>query len=214
MRSPRNRAATGPSPTSQTILAPLPPTRGPPACPDRGLRRSLLESIDQYAQHLTTAVIEDMIYPQLQTGFTDTHAYIRELTLKSMLALAPKLTNKTLVTSVLKHLSKLQVGQSGPVGLTKGLGYDGAGCWHVGCPFSWPHLCIANAHSQRLTLIECRRGAGDAGVSLCALGTRYWQVGGSIRHLISTMLPHCFFPTLHTTRDRSHALEYKYATAG
>lgn len=79
------------------------------ASPDRGLRRSLLESIDQYAQHLTTAVIEDMIYPQLQTGFTDTHAYIRELTLKSMLALAPKLTNKTLVTSVLKHLSKLQV---------------------------------------------------------------------------------------------------------
>ncbi|EFJ49788.1 hypothetical protein VOLCADRAFT_80567 [Volvox carteri f. nagariensis] len=79
------------------------------ASADRGLRRSLLESMDQYAQHLTTSVIEEQIYPQLQTGFTDTHAYIRELTLKSMLVLAPKMANKTLVSSVLKHLSKLQV---------------------------------------------------------------------------------------------------------
>ncbi|KAG2438971.1 hypothetical protein HYH02_010763 [Chlamydomonas schloesseri] len=79
------------------------------ASTDRALRRSLLETIDQYAVHLTTNVIEDQIYPQLQTGFTDGHAYIRELTLKSMLSLAPKMSNKTLVTSVLKHLSKLQV---------------------------------------------------------------------------------------------------------
>eukprot|EP00198_Chlamydomonas_reinhardtii_P004430 XP_001693766.1 protein kinase [Chlamydomonas reinhardtii] len=79
------------------------------ASTDRALRRSLLETIDQYSVHLTTNVIEDQIYPQLQTGFSDTHAYIRELTLKSMLSLAPKMSNKTLVTSVLKHLSKLQV---------------------------------------------------------------------------------------------------------
>ncbi|GFR47514.1 hypothetical protein Agub_g9146 [Astrephomene gubernaculifera] len=79
------------------------------ASTDRALRRSLLESVEQYSQHLTTPIIEEQIYPQLQTGFTDTHAYIRELTLKSMLSLAPKMTNKTLVTSVLKHLSKLQV---------------------------------------------------------------------------------------------------------
>ncbi|KAG2500649.1 hypothetical protein HYH03_001416 [Edaphochlamys debaryana] len=79
------------------------------ASSDRALRRSLLESLDQYAPHLTTGVIEDQIYPSLQTGFTDSHAYIRELTLKSILSLAPKMSNKTLVTSVLKHLSKLQV---------------------------------------------------------------------------------------------------------
>ena len=78
----------------------------PPA--DRTLRRSLLESIDTYAQHLTTAVLEEQIFPHLQTGFTDGNAYIRELTLKSVLSLAPKLSNKTLVNNVLKHLSKLQ----------------------------------------------------------------------------------------------------------
>ena len=46
--------------------------------------------------------------PPLQTGFNDANAYIRELTLKSMLALAPKMSNKTLTQNVLKHLSKLQ----------------------------------------------------------------------------------------------------------
>lgn len=79
------------------------------ASTDRGLRRSLLEAIDTYGQHLTPTVIEEQIYPHLQTGFSDANAYIRELTLKSMLILAPKLTNKTLTQSVLKHLSKLQI---------------------------------------------------------------------------------------------------------
>ncbi|KAG1656529.1 hypothetical protein FOA52_005555 [Chlamydomonas sp. UWO 241] len=79
------------------------------ASQDRALRRSLLESMDQYAPHLTQQVIEDQIFPQLQTGFSDANAYIRELTLKSMLSLAPKMSNKTLTQSVLKHLSKLQV---------------------------------------------------------------------------------------------------------
>lgn len=34
------------------------------------------------------AVIEDQIYPQLQSGFTDGHAFIRELTLKVRRGLA------------------------------------------------------------------------------------------------------------------------------
>ncbi len=44
-----------------------------------------------------------------QSGFSDGNAYIRELTLKSVMSLAPKLSNKTLVGNVLKHLSRLQV---------------------------------------------------------------------------------------------------------
>lgn len=131
-------------PSLTVLLRPPRPHRGPAACPDRGLRRSLLESIDQYAQHLTTAVIEDMIYPQLQTGFTDTHAYIRELTLKSMLALAPKLTNKTLVTSVLKHLSKLQVGRKGPAFVSRCWRCDRAG----GVSFPPPPLCFFSRHAS------------------------------------------------------------------
>ena len=43
---------------------------------DRNLRRSLLETIEGYGQHLTTGVVEDMIYPHLQVrggGARSTH---------------------------------------------------------------------------------------------------------------------------------------------
>ncbi|WIA22885.1 hypothetical protein OEZ86_009825 [Tetradesmus obliquus] len=79
------------------------------ASSDRNLRRNLLESIDTYGQHLTTDVIEGQIYPPLSAGFTDENAYIRELTLKSLLVLAPKMRQATLTQNLLKHLSRLQV---------------------------------------------------------------------------------------------------------
>jgi hypothetical protein len=59
--------------------------------------------------HMCFSFTASLSSPLSQTGFTDANAYIRELTLKSMLALAPKMSNKTLTQNVLKHLSKLQV---------------------------------------------------------------------------------------------------------
>lgn len=55
-------------------------------------------------------VIENQIYPPLSNGFTDENAYIRELTLKAVLTLAPKMKQATLNQNLLKHLSRLQVG--------------------------------------------------------------------------------------------------------
>ena len=55
------------------------------------------------------SVVEEQIYPNVTTGFTDSNAYLRELTLKSMLTLAPKLSQRTLSNSLLKFLAKLQV---------------------------------------------------------------------------------------------------------
>jgi hypothetical protein len=54
-------------------------------------------------------VVEAQIYPPLSSGFTDENAYIRELTLKSILTLAPKMKQSTLTQNLLKHLSRLQV---------------------------------------------------------------------------------------------------------
>ena len=48
------------------------------------------------------------MYPHVAAGFTDSNAYLRELTLKSMLVLAPMLSQKTLNQSLLKYLAKLQ----------------------------------------------------------------------------------------------------------
>lgn len=55
------------------------------------------------------SVVETQVYPNVATGFSDSNAYLRELTLKSMLVLAPKLSQKTLNQSLLKFLAKLQV---------------------------------------------------------------------------------------------------------
>lgn len=58
-------------------------------------------------------VIENQIYPPLSNGFSDEIPYIRELTLKSILTLAPKMKQGTLTSNLLKHLSRLQVGKKG-----------------------------------------------------------------------------------------------------
>ncbi|KAK9070464.1 hypothetical protein SSX86_010866 [Deinandra increscens subsp. villosa] len=76
---------------------------------DRAIRVGLLQHIDQYGEAFTPQVVDEQVYPHIATGFSDTSALLRELTLKSMLVLAPKLSQRTLSGSLLKHLSKLQV---------------------------------------------------------------------------------------------------------
>ncbi|CAN0877207.1 N-terminal kinase-like protein [Linum grandiflorum] len=76
---------------------------------DRAIRVSLLQHIDQFGESLSAQVVDEQVYPHVSTGFSDTSAFLRELTLKSMLTLAPKLSHRTISGSLLKYLSKLQV---------------------------------------------------------------------------------------------------------
>ncbi|KAK7278283.1 hypothetical protein RJT34_23309 [Clitoria ternatea] len=76
---------------------------------DRSIRVGLLQHIDQFGESLSAQVVDEQVYPHVATGFSDTSAFLRELTLKSMLILAPKLSHRTISGSLLKHLSKLQV---------------------------------------------------------------------------------------------------------
>ncbi|XVE86028.1 hypothetical protein DITRI_Ditri18aG0003400 [Diplodiscus trichospermus] len=76
---------------------------------DRAVRVALLQHIDQYGESLSAQVVDEQVYPHIATGFADTSAFLRELTLKSMLVLAPKLSQRTMSGSLLKYLSKLQV---------------------------------------------------------------------------------------------------------
>ncbi|KAG9146637.1 hypothetical protein Leryth_026302 [Lithospermum erythrorhizon] len=68
-----------------------------------------VKHIDQYGESLSSQIVDEQVYPHVATGFSDTSAFLRELTLKSMLVLAPKLSQRTLSGSLLKYLSKLQV---------------------------------------------------------------------------------------------------------
>ncbi|KAK4785852.1 hypothetical protein SAY86_002541 [Trapa natans] len=76
---------------------------------DRAIRVGLLQHIDQYGESLSAQIVDEQVYPHIATGFSDASAFLRELTLKSMLVLAPKLSQRTMSTSLLKYLSKLQV---------------------------------------------------------------------------------------------------------
>ncbi|XP_075666303.1 uncharacterized protein LOC142636110 isoform X1 [Castanea sativa] len=76
---------------------------------DRAIRVGLLQHIDQYGESLSAQIVDEQVYPHVATGFSDTSAFLRELTLKSMLTLAPKLSQRTISGSLLKYLSKLQV---------------------------------------------------------------------------------------------------------
>ncbi|XP_031485145.1 uncharacterized protein LOC116254141 isoform X1 [Nymphaea colorata] len=76
---------------------------------DRAIRVSLLQHIDQFGASFTAQVVDEQVYPHVASGFSDTSAFLRELTLKSMLVLAPKLSQRSISGSLLKYLSKLQV---------------------------------------------------------------------------------------------------------
>ncbi|KAJ8624163.1 hypothetical protein MRB53_032693 [Persea americana] len=41
-------------------------------------------------ESLSTQTVDEQVFPHVATGFPDTSAFLRELTLKSMLVLAPK----------------------------------------------------------------------------------------------------------------------------
>ncbi|KAK4282976.1 hypothetical protein QN277_014284 [Acacia crassicarpa] len=76
---------------------------------DRAIRVALLQHIDQFGESLSAQAVDEQVYPHVATGFSDTSAFLRELTLKAMLILAPKLSQRTISGSLLKYLSKLQV---------------------------------------------------------------------------------------------------------
>ncbi|PLW44096.1 hypothetical protein PCASD_04875 [Puccinia coronata f. sp. avenae] len=79
------------------------------ASPDRAIRLSLLELLPQYVDHLDRSVVVEKIWPNVLTGFTDTVPIIREATVKSVLLLAPKLSERILNNDLLRHLAKTQM---------------------------------------------------------------------------------------------------------
>ncbi|EIN12027.1 ARM repeat-containing protein [Punctularia strigosozonata HHB-11173 SS5] len=90
---------------SGIILAPLVKLY---ASPDRGTRMALLEHLSEYCDKLDKKTVVDKIWPNLQTGFLDTVAVIREATVKSIILLSPKFNERILNNDLLRHLAKMQ----------------------------------------------------------------------------------------------------------
>ncbi|KYQ93598.1 hypothetical protein DLAC_04973 [Tieghemostelium lacteum] len=76
------------------------------ASDDRALRINLLENLEHYIQHLSSDLINNQIFQHVVNGFND-NPTLKEMTVKSMILFAPKLTEKTL-TQLLKYFAALQ----------------------------------------------------------------------------------------------------------
>eukprot|EP00117_Sycon_ciliatum_P002971 scpid30799/ scgid7961/ N-terminal kinase-like protein; SCY1-like protein 1 len=76
---------------------------------DRGTRINLLQQLDQFVEHLQPNIVNEKIFPHVALGFNDTVPVMREHTIKSMLLLAPKLSEKTMNGELLRHFAKLQM---------------------------------------------------------------------------------------------------------
>jgi hypothetical protein len=73
-----------------------------------GVRCALLENLPKFIKHLSDKVVDETVCEKVFAGFTDEDAFLRELTLKSTLLFAPKLSQRA-HQALLKHLSKLQI---------------------------------------------------------------------------------------------------------
>lgn len=77
--------------------------------PDRSVRMMLLELLPSYVERVPSRKASENIWPNLITGFADSSAAIREATLRSVLPLSPKLTDRIRNNDLLRQLAKTQV---------------------------------------------------------------------------------------------------------
>ncbi|ONH69201.1 N-terminal kinase-like protein [Cyberlindnera fabianii] len=76
--------------------------------PDRQIRMLLLGFLPKYIDHLDKSDVSDRIFTQYTTGFSDSNAAIREESVKAVLYMAPKLSERQLNNDLLRFLAKTQ----------------------------------------------------------------------------------------------------------
>ncbi|CAG5124135.1 unnamed protein product, partial [Candidula unifasciata] len=76
--------------------------------PDRATRVKLLQQVEFFIEHLQSDVVNEKIFPNINTGFMDTNPVVRESTIKAMLHLASKLNYKNLNEELMKQFARLQ----------------------------------------------------------------------------------------------------------
>ncbi|KAK1780838.1 armadillo-type protein [Copromyces sp. CBS 386.78] len=74
--------------------------------PDRAIRVCLLDNLPLMIDRLPQKVVNDKIFPQIVTGFTDLAPVVREQTLKSVLVIITKLSDRTINGDLLRYLAK------------------------------------------------------------------------------------------------------------
>ncbi|KAF9336020.1 hypothetical protein BG006_009995 [Podila minutissima] len=78
------------------------------ASTDRTIRLSLLENLGGFIDRINKKIVNEKIFPSMALGFTDTAPIIREWTVKSVLLVIGKLSDRVINYDLLKYLGKLQ----------------------------------------------------------------------------------------------------------
>lgn len=74
--------------------------------PDRALRVCLLDNLPLMVDHLSQKLVSEKIFPQMVTGFGDIAPVVREQTVKAVLTIVPKLSDRVINGELLRHLAK------------------------------------------------------------------------------------------------------------
>ncbi|KAF2491092.1 ARM repeat-containing protein [Lophium mytilinum] len=74
--------------------------------PDRAIRVCLLDNLPLMIEHLPQKIVNDKIFPQMVTGFTDVAPLVREQTVKAVLTIVPKLSDRIVNGELLRYLAK------------------------------------------------------------------------------------------------------------
>jgi SCY1-like protein 1 len=74
--------------------------------PDRALRVCLLDNLPHMIDHLSQKIVSDKIFPQMVTGFGDLAPLVREQTVKAVLVVVTKLSDRVVNGELLRHLAK------------------------------------------------------------------------------------------------------------
>ncbi|KIX00511.1 uncharacterized protein Z518_10651 [Rhinocladiella mackenziei CBS 650.93] len=76
------------------------------ASPDRALRVCLLDNLPLMVDRIPPKDINGKIWPAMTTGFTDTAPVVREQTVKAVLSIIPKLSDRVINGELLRFLAK------------------------------------------------------------------------------------------------------------
>jgi len=83
---------------------------------DRNARFKLLSQVENFVEHLSGKIVNDQVFPKIESGFLDSEPLIREKTVISMIHLAPKLSYSNLdETVVMKHFTRLARDEQGGI---------------------------------------------------------------------------------------------------
>ncbi|KUJ12147.1 kinase family protein-like protein [Mollisia scopiformis] len=74
--------------------------------PDRAIRVSLLDNLPVMIDRLSQKIVNDKIFPQMLSGFTDIAPVVREQTVKAVLTVIGKLSDRTINGELLRYLAK------------------------------------------------------------------------------------------------------------